>query len=139
MEVLVGSTKKEGQVIRKEKDNSYLVAVGPLKINVKGSELIPVKRVNKKVSISYETKSVNVKPTIDLRGYTLVDALESVERQLENALVNGVGSFAIIHGLGDGILSKGIHTYLADQKHVFKYYFAQSEDGGHGKTYVELG
>jgi DNA mismatch repair protein MutS2 len=139
MEVLVGPTKKEGQIIRKERDNSYLVAVGPLKINVKGNELVPVKRLNRKVSISYETKSVNVKPTIDLRGYTLVDAVESVERQLENALVNGVSSFAIIHGLGDGILSKGIHNFLADQKHVLKYYFALSEDGGHGKTYVELG
>ncbi|NLZ69020.1 MAG: hypothetical protein GX903_08450, partial [Spirochaetales bacterium] len=46
--------------------------------------------------------------------------------------------FSIIHGYGDGILSHGVQVYLRTRKEVKNYYFARPEDGGMGKTYVEL-
>ena len=50
----------------------------------------------------------------------------------------GKSTFSIIHGFGDGILSKGIHQYLSRRREVKDFYFAHPSDGGMGKTYVEL-
>ncbi|MDY0371612.1 MAG: Smr/MutS family protein, partial [Sphaerochaetaceae bacterium] len=69
---------------------------------------------------------------------TLEQSLEVVSEQIEGALVHSIGSFSIIHGLGDGILSRGIHDYLEKVPQVNNYYFARPEDGGYGKTYVEF-
>ncbi|NLV84569.1 MAG: hypothetical protein GXY60_08395, partial [Spirochaetales bacterium] len=53
-------------------------------------------------------------------------------------LVHSVGGFSIIHGMGEGILAKGIHEYLATVSQIKSYYYARPEDGGFGKTYVEF-
>ncbi|MGE4468370.1 Smr/MutS family protein, partial [Sphaerochaeta sp.] len=41
-------------------------------------------------------------------------------------------------GYGDGILSKGISSYLEKHHSIRGFRFANPEDGGMGKTYVEL-
>ena len=69
---------------------------------------------------------------------TLEEAIKKVEDQIEAALLSSLPSFSIIHGYGDGILSRGIHEYLKKRKEVKDYRFARPEDGGMGKTYVEL-
>ena len=61
-----------------------------------------------------------------------------MDDQMEAAILAGMGTFGIIHGFGDGILSRGIHEYLSKRREVKDYYFARPEDGGMGKTYVEL-
>ena len=58
--------------------------------------------------------------------------------QIEAALLSSLGSFAIIHGYGDGILSRGLHEYLKGRREVKDYHFARPEDGGLGKTDVDL-
>ena len=73
---------------------------------------------------------------LDVRGKTLKETLEILDTQIEGCLVHSLSSFAIIHGYGDGILSRGIHDYLKKQKDVKDYRFAAPEDGGMGKTYV---
>ncbi|NCB02584.1 MAG: hypothetical protein EOM67_10515, partial [Spirochaetia bacterium] len=75
---------------------------------------------------------------IDVRGKTLNDALAEVDAQLEGALLHGIATFSIIHGMGDGILMRGIHTHLGELTYIKSFYVARPEDGGHGKTYVEL-
>ena len=76
--------------------------------------------------------------TIDVRGMTLSEALERLDDQIEAALLSSLQSFSVIHGYGDGILSRGIHEHLKKRKEVKDYRFARPEDGGMGKTYVEL-
>ena len=76
--------------------------------------------------------------SIDVRGKNLQDALLIVDTQLEGALLHGMQIFSIIHGMGDGILMRGIHQHLAKLKYVSSFYVARPEDGGHGKTYVEM-
>ena len=75
---------------------------------------------------------------MDLRGYTLEEALRALDDQIEAAILSNLSSFSIIHGYGDGILSRGIHQYLKKRKEVKDYRFALPEDGGMGKTYVTL-
>ena len=75
---------------------------------------------------------------LDLRGKRLDEALEEVERQIDQALLSGMQRFGIIHGTGEGVLQKGVQDLLRRHHHVQKYSFASPEDGGFGKTNVEL-
>jgi DNA mismatch repair protein MutS2 len=75
---------------------------------------------------------------ISLRGMRLEEALEALRRQVDAAVLAGLGSFAVIHGKGDGILQKGVHDYLKNDKAVADYYFSRPEMGGFGRTEVVL-
>lgn len=142
MDVLAGVHRREGRIVRKEKNGTWMVAIGPMKFPMKEEDLKPVsprtKKGTSKISVVYESKSAPAQATIDVRGKTLSEALESVAVQVEGALVHAMQEFAIIHGMGDGILSRGIHEYLGNHPRVKHYYFARPEDGGYGKTYVQL-
>jgi len=142
MDVLAGPHKREGRIVRKEKKGKWLVAIGPMKFSMDERDLSVIperwKREQRRVSVSYESRSVAPKPTLDVRGFTLDEAVEAVAVQIEGALVHSMQTFAIIHGMGDGILARGIHDYLGKSPHVSQYQFARPEDGGYGKTYVEL-
>ena len=45
-------------------------------------------------------------------------------------------SFSIIHG--KGILQQAVHDYLSNYPGVKDFHYARPEDGGFGKTYVEM-
>jgi DNA mismatch repair protein MutS2 len=51
---------------------------------------------------------------------------------------DGTTEFLYLHGLGEGILQRGVHQYLKTSPPVKEYYFATPEEGGFGKTIVKL-
>lgn len=141
MDVLCGVHKREGRILRSDGKGKWIVAIGPMKFSLKESELsVPARSKDApKVSVSYQSSAPKPKLTMDVRGCTLEEALDQVAAEIEACIVHGVSTFSIIHGYGDGILSRGIADYLKTQKAVSGYHFALPEDGGMGKTYVELG
>lgn len=142
LNVLCGINKREGTVLKVDGKKRWLVQVGSMKISFKEKDLFEAsgKKIedNNKVSISYHSASPKPKFQIDVRGYTLEQSLEIVATQIEACLVHDFSNFTIIHGLGDGILQRGIHEYLKKQRSIKDYRFALPEDGGMGKTYVML-
>ena len=76
---------------------------------------------------------------LDLRGQRLEPALQELERQIDAAILGGLSRFSVIHGTGTGVLQKGVRDYLEHRAEVRSYGFAAPEDGGFGKTVVELG
>jgi DNA mismatch repair protein MutS2 len=140
MTVLCGDSKREGTVLKADGKKKWIVQVGSLKITFKEKDLYKAKEVEKpkKVSISYNNETPRPKNTIDVRGKTLEEALNTVQIQLEACLIHNFNTFAIIHGYGDGILQNGIHKFLKTQSQVKDYRFANPNDGGMGKTYVTL-
>ena len=71
-------------------------------------------------------------------GKRLHEALDVLERQVDEALLQDLRSFSVIHGTGTGVLQKGVHDYLAKRPEIATYRFARPEDGGFGKTMVEI-
>ncbi|HPZ15608.1 MAG TPA: Smr/MutS family protein [Sphaerochaeta sp.] len=138
MDVLCGPTKREGRILKKLGKGRYQVAIDAMKMTLKASDLTPAKGGEQTVSVSYQSSAAEPKLVLDVRGLTLEEALSQVALQIEAALVHGMESFSIIHGYGDGILSRGIGKYLKAQRAVKDYRFAMPEDGGMGKTYVML-
>ncbi|WPM06192.1 endonuclease MutS2 [Borreliella sinica] len=76
--------------------------------------------------------------TFDIRGMRSVDALDFLNKKIDNIILNGINKFEIIHGKGEGYLMKEVHSLLKELKFVKKYYFAHPSDGGAGKTIVEI-
>lgn len=140
MSVLCGKYEREGVIVRQESKDKWIVAIGQIKFTFKTSQL---KAINKKestssVRIDFHSSSPKPKLVIDLRGYTAEEAIKAVDVQMEGCLVHGITCFSIIHGYGNGILSNAIHDWLRNQSSVVNFYFALPDDGGQGKTYVEL-
>lgn len=140
MRVLCGNSKREGVVLKADGKNRWQVQVGSLKISFKEKDLYQAKsmQTSTKVSISFANETPRPKTNIDVRGLTLEEALEKVQKQLEACLIHNFNTFSIIHGFGDGILQSGIQNFLKNQQQVKDYYFASPNDGGMGKTYVTL-
>ncbi|HKL57683.1 MAG TPA: Smr/MutS family protein, partial [Sphaerochaeta sp.] len=137
MDVLCGKARREGRIIRKASKGKWVVAIGTMKFTLSESELsLPRKQEEHKVHVQYHSSTPAPKMVIDVRGQTLEEALSALDAQVESALVHGFSSFSVIHGYGDGILSRGIGEYLKQSPHVADFRFALPEDGGMGKTYV---
>lgn len=139
--VNIVSSKKEGVLIRKVKNNAWIVAIDSLKLTIQESDLVPIAPRLQRPSTSVEASTPeNARSLLelDLRGFRLAEALASVEQQLNAAIIAHLNTFSIIHGTGEGILQKGIHEFLKKQPLVADYYFARPEEGGFGKTIVVL-
>lgn len=137
MDVLCGKSRREGRIIRRASKGKWVVAIGTMRFTLSEDELsLPKKQEEKKVHVQYHSSTPPPKMVIDVRGMTLEEALSALDAQVESALVHGFSTFSVIHGFGDGILSRGIGEYLKQSKHVHDFRFALPEDGGMGKTYV---
>ncbi|MDR1862446.1 MAG: Smr/MutS family protein, partial [Treponema sp.] len=145
-EVLAGG--RRGRVLRLDKKAAgtkgaqWIVEIGSLRMSFPETELAALAPSNE------EPKPLIARPDlasptaaqmeISLRGMRLEEALEALRRQVDAAVLAGLGSFAVIHGKGDGILQKGVHNYLKNDKAVADYYFSRPEMGGFGRTEVVL-
>jgi DNA mismatch repair protein MutS2 len=84
-----------------------------------------------KVHVEKSTASVSVK----LLGMYADEAIDTVDKFLSDALVNGLNEVQIIHGTGAGILSKLVSEYLKNHPKIAKFY---KMPGNLGITIVEL-
>ena len=137
-EVLCGEVGRRGTILEERGRNRFYVALeNGLKMEMKGS-LLRHARPEKNVSVLSFSSDVKPQYEMDVRGKTMAETEELLDRQIEAALLKNMSSFSIIHGFGDGILQKGVHQYLKKNRFVKDYRFALPEDGGMGKTYVML-
>jgi DNA mismatch repair protein MutS2 len=143
MEVIAGPSKKPGVIVREDKKNagSWIVKVGSIKMSFSSKDLIPAAPSKKAPSASWAAEygsSGNAVFELKLLGMRLEEAKEALRRQIEAASLSGLKNFAVIHGMGSGVLQKGIHDYLKEDPAVADYYFARPELGGFGRTEVVL-
>jgi DNA mismatch repair protein MutS2 len=145
-EVLIKGTGKRGVVLRRAKGDRWVVATDTLRGTFPAGDLEPLEGDEKAreaaeqplLSVNEELQSPPPVFQLDLRGMRLQQALHEVELQIDRALVSGMGEFSIVHGMGEGILQRGIHEYLKRNKHVKDYFFSTPEQGGFGRTVVRL-
>ena len=121
------------------------VQVGIMKVaaNVDDLMLIDQKRPKPKVNSGrhgqlYRRKTQVVSTSIDVRGKNLDDAVMDVEKYIDDAFLGALPEVTIIHGRGEGILSKGIRARLRQNKNVKEYRRGAMGEGGDGVTVVKL-
>ncbi len=138
-EVFCGKGKNRGVILAPNGKGKWSVSIGALRMTLKESDIEPAKEVKGATVSPFKISAPKPKLTLDLRGYTLEEALNAIDEEIEGCLVHNLSSFSVIHGYGNGILSLGIHNHLKGIRDVKEFYFANPEDGGMGKTYVLLG
>lgn len=141
---------KQGVVVRKNRDDTWVVSVGALRLSYRAEQLQPIAPSGHKPAPrsaqgapAYEydssgTTGLRASTEIDLRGKTLIEATSELERHLDACVVAGLSSFSVIHGVGEGVLQKGIRAYLHERPEVAEIAYARPEQGGFGKSIVEL-
>ena len=141
MEVLVGSSRQRGQVVRRARKGFWIVSTEKLKVTVPESDIKAVVEAKEsKNTVRVEHTSDGPRPvfTLDLRGRRLAEALDELERQIDRALIANLSEFEIIHGHGEGVLKNGVHERLKSHPAVKEFKFAMPQEGGFGKTIVRL-
>ncbi len=82
--------------------------------------------------------TTDIKPEISLRGLTGEEALEALDRYLDEARLTGWEEVRIIHGKGEGILRRVITEMLKSDKRVNSFHLGEWNEGGLGVTIARL-
>jgi DNA mismatch repair protein MutS2 len=75
---------------------------------------------------------------LDVRGARVVEAVEVVERYLEDAALAGLDKAVIIHGLGTGALRDAVRSAAAAHPLVREVRPGERGEGGDGATVVRF-
>ncbi|MCQ2147481.1 MAG: Smr/MutS family protein, partial [Bacteroidales bacterium] len=94
------------------------------------------KPVYQKTDTSIADRKLNFKLELDVRGARVNEALETVMKYADDAIMLGVSSVRIIHGKGTGALRDEIQKYLRTVPGVASVKDEHIQFGGSGVTIV---
>ena len=76
--------------------------------------------------------------TIDLRGYKVDDALDTLEAYLDKASLANLTPVYVIHGNGTGALRTYVRDYVSTSPYVAKFRPGEQSEGGDGVTVIDI-
>jgi DNA mismatch repair protein MutS2 len=85
------------------------------------------------------SRARSVPMSLDLRGARVDEALDALERYLEDASLAGLARVAVVHGLGTGALRDAVRSNAAAHPLVRTVRPGERGEGGDGVTVVEVG
>ncbi|PQL24973.1 endonuclease MutS2 [Veillonella tobetsuensis] len=151
--VYVTSLRSLGTVLS-IKGNRVTVDINGLSATVKVSELQSITReesnkiqrdnlkpqpkTRKRAGGSAVQRQKEVRTEINILGQTVDEAVVSVGRFIDQAILGGINQVRIIHGKGTGALREGVHQYLRTLPQVAHFETAGYDEGGAGATNVVL-
>lgn len=140
--VFVGGLSKTGEVVSVA-GNTARVNCGGLTVSSKISELFappaqkPEEKPKSKAKFVRQFNA-DVKTELDIRGETVLDALDAIDKFLDTAILDRLATVSIIHGKGTGALRSGVHSHLKGHRHVKGFRLGMYGEGDSGVTVVEL-
>lgn len=149
--ILIGDTVEilklgtKASVIAINKDGTYLLQAGIMKLNAKADEVYLLEQSNpyqeKKQRPAHSGREMKVTATVsevDLRGMDSVEAISVMERYLDEAMRSNLPSVRIIHGKGTGVLRAAVHQSLRKNKHIKSFRLGVYGEGEDGVTIAEF-
>ena len=150
-EILVGDTVEllklgtRASVIAINKDGTYQLQAGILKMNAKKDEIYLMEQSNPYVEkksrpahSGREMKLTAMASEVDLRGMDTIEAVCVLERYLDEAMRSNLKSVRIIHGKGTGAVRAAVHQSLRKTKFVKSFRLGLYGEGEDGVTIAEL-
>jgi DNA mismatch repair protein MutS2 len=142
--VKIQSLDREG-IVESIRDGTYVVIVGSLRYRAEREDLtglgrgqIPSSQAPTHPPAVDDLSGGENVTELKVIGLTADEALERVDKFLDQAFLEGVESVRIIHGHGKGILRKAISEFLLNHPQVERFSLAPPAKGGGGATLVEL-
>ena len=149
--ILVGDTVEllklgtKASVIAINKDGTYQLQAGILKMNAKADEIYLLENENpykqkggRPAHSGREMKMSAMSTEVDLRGMDSVEAICVLERYLDEAMRSNLQSVRIIHGKGTGTLRAAVQQSLRKNKFVKKFRLGVYGEGEDGVTIAEF-
>jgi len=157
--VLVTRLGQEGEVVSVDRDGGCEVQVGALRTRARVDELAPPRTSQKQTrkarrreerssrdedsSGSFEIAAKRGSPrssrnTLDLRGQRVEEALENIDRFLDELSLRGDDRAFLLHGHGTGALRRALRAELPASPYAQQVRAADEDEGGDAFTVVEL-
>jgi len=149
--ILIGDTVEllklgtKASVIGINKDGTYQLQAGILKMNAKADEVYLLENENpykekggRPAHSGREMKMAAMASEIDLRGMDSVEAICVLDRYLDEAMRSNLSTVRIIHGKGTGTLRSAVHQSLRKNKFVKKFRLGVYGEGEDGVTIAEF-
>ena len=151
-EIKVGDTVEllklgtKASVIAINKDGTYQLQAGILKLNAKKEEIYLLEYENpyqvkggRPAHSGREMKMNAMSSEVDLRGMDTIEAICVLENYLDSAMRSNLPSVRIIHGKGTGALRAAVQQELKRNKFVKKFRLGVYGEGEDGVTIAEFG
>ena len=149
--VLVGDTVEllklgmKASVIAINKDGSYQLQAGIMKLSAKADEIYLLEQENpykeKHVRPQHSGRQMQVSAPsmeVDLRGMDTIEAVCVLERFVDGAVRGNLQTIRIIHGKGTGAVRAAVHQSLKKNKFIKKFRLGVYGEGEDGVTIAEL-
>ena len=149
--ILVGDTVEllklgtKASVIAINKDGTYQLQAGILKLTAKADEIYLLEQENpykqkggRPVHSGRQMKVAAMSSEIDLRGMDSVEAICILERYLDEAMRSNVSPVRIIHGKGSGVLRSAVQQSLKKNKFIKTFRLGLYGEGEDGVTIAEF-
>ena len=150
--ILVGDTVEllklgtKASVIAINKDGTYQLQAGILKLNAKADEIYLLENENpykqkaaRPAHSGREMKMAATPMEVDLRGMDSIEAIAVLERYLDEAMRSGHKQVRIVHGKGTGVLRAAVQQSLKRNKFIKKFRLGVYGEGEDGVTIAEFG
>ena len=149
--ILVGDTVEllklgtKASVLAINKDGTYQLQAGIMKLNAKADEIYLLENENpykakggRPAHSGREMKMTATATEIDLRGMDSIEAITVLDRYIDEAMRGNLSQVRIIHGKGTGALRNAVQQSLKKNKFVKKYRLGVYGEGEDGVTIAEL-
>ncbi len=140
--VRVRSLGKEGIVADGRIEGTRVsVEVGNVRLQVRRAELELLEPAEETPSEAARTGFVardTVATEVDLRGMTVDEAVEAVDRYIDELYLVGMEHAAVIHGKGTGALRRAIGAHLQRHEFIKSQRLGLHNEGGAGVTVITL-
>ena len=150
-EIMVGDTVEllklgmKASVLAINKDGTYQLQAGIMKLNAKADEIYLLEQENpykakggRPAHSGREMKMTAMSSEVDLRGMDTVEAICVLDRYMDEAMRAKLSSVRIIHGKGTGALRQAVHQSLKRNKFVKKFRLGVYGEGEDGVTIAEF-
>lgn len=147
MEGIVSAVKEEGKRIEVEVGSLRLwvspAEIKPLDTAARPSSLLGTGRGQSgRKNISHEIVMKDdlrgAPEELDLHGHTADEALDHLDRFLDQALRHGLHRLRVNHGKGSGVLKRAVQSHLKKHPLVERIEAAAYHEGSYGVTVVYL-
>ena len=89
-----------------------------------------------KVNLKYKRSAVSME--LNVIGKRVEDALQEVQKYLDNAMSAGMEQVRIVHGRGTGALRQSLHNYLRDASFVSKFSCPDPDENSPGDAVTDI-
>ena len=83
-------------------------------------------------------RQLSIETEVHLRRMKVRDALDKLDRYLDDAAIAGLPRVRVIHGKGTGILKGAVIEFLDKHALIARHYAAAPSEGNGGVTIAEL-